>query len=432
MKTETVIKRFFGLMLVLWLLQPLHAKHFSYSQVHHMPLSIEKDYYIWRFLRQPDTTKRQARAIIREVSHLNKKLKEAYRKKTGAYPNVKPTMPKYYLSEAKKWENRVQGNFAFQKGIALVQRRQLVRAAEFFNAAYRIYNERWEKDKCLFWLYLVTKNKHHLEVIKEQSGHINMYRLLASDITHDKYPKTIVSPHISKSSVWGIDASSPIDWAKMKDRLYAEDADLKSLADECKSEETIGMHTYIKARACNFTKSYFPLPYRDVMKNYSVERQALIYAIARQESRFIPAAISRSFALGLMQFMPFLIDHIAKEKGEKIDYDEIFDPRKAIEYANVHLDYLTKYLYHPLFIAYAYNGGIGFTKRLIRRKGNFRPGPFEPYLSMEKMKNAQAREYGKRVLTNYIIYMNLLGRPTRLLPFIKTLTDPYQTDRFRK
>jgi soluble lytic murein transglycosylase len=51
---------------------------------------------------------------------------------------------------------------------------------------------------------------------------------------------------------------------------------------------------------------------------------------------------------------------------------------------------------------------------------------------MEKMKNVQAREYGKHVLTNYVIYMNMLGHPMRLLPFIKTLTDPYQTDRFRK
>ena len=397
-----------------------------------MPLSLEKDYYIWRFLRQPDTTKAEARSIIREISHLNKKLKEAYRKITGAYPNVKPTMPKYYLSETKKWENRSQGNFAFNKAIALVKRGQPKRAASFFKAAYRIYNERRGKDKCLFWLYLVTKNRHHLTVMKEQSGNINMYRLLASDITHDKYPNTIITPKIDKESIWGIDATDPIDWAKMKAKIYSKDADLDELADDCKSVETIGMHTFIKARACNYSKSYFPLPYRDIMKTYPIERQALIYAIARQESRFIPAAISRSFALGMMQFMPFLIDHIAKEKGEDMDYDDIFDPHKAIEYANMHLDYLTNYLYHPLFIAYAYNGGIGFTKKLIRRKGNFRPGAFEPYLSIETIKNVEAREYGKQVLTNYIIYLNLLGKPTRLLSFIKTLTDPYQTDRFRK
>jgi len=115
-----------------------------------------------------------------------------------------------------------------------------------------------------------------------------------------------------------------------------------------------------------------------------------------------------------------------------MDLDMMFSPYKAIEYADFHLDYLNKYLYHPLFVAYAYNGGIGFTKRLIKKSNYFRTGAFEPYLSMEKMTNVEAREYGKRVLTNYVVYLNKLGKSTRLLPFIKTLTNPAETDRFRK
>jgi len=410
---------------------PLAAKHFTYSQIHEMPQSVEKDYYIWRFLRQKSTTSSQARAMIKEVNNLNKKLKEAYRKKTGSYPGFRPKPIRYKSRDSELWKNRVQGNYAFRKGISMVQKHQPKLAAQYFSSSYRIYKERREKDKSLFWLYLVTKNGEYLTMLK-QSYHINIYTLLAADLTKSKYPKSIVAPKITKESIWGIDAEDPIDWAKMKHKIFSGEADLNDLAEDCESQETIGMHTYIKAKACDNTKAYFPMPYRDLMEKYPVERQALIYAIARQESRFIPASISRSFALGMMQFMPFLIDHVAKEKGENIDYDDIFDPYKAIEYANFHLDYLTKYLYHPLFVAYAYNGGIGFTKHLIRKKGNFRPGPFEPYLSIEKIGNAEAREYGKKVLTNYIIYMNMLGKPIRLLPFIKTLTDPYQTDRFRK
>jgi len=408
------------------------AKHFSYAEVHRMPKSVEKDYYIWRFLRQPSTTAAEARAIIKEASHYNKKLKEAYRRRTGSYPTAKLIPPKrHYTTDRDKWKNRAQGNYSFKKGLAMVQRKQLKRAASFFHAALRIYKERREKDKALFWLYLVTKDGEFLTELK-RSNDINIYTLMAADITHDKYPKAIITPKVHKKSLWSIDATDPIDWAKVKQKLFSPDVDLKELAEDCKSQETIGMHTYIKERACNYQKAYFPMPYRDLMKHYPIERQALIYAIARQESRFIPASVSRSFALGLMQFMPFLIDHVSKQLGEKIDYDDIFDPYKAIEYANYHLDYLNSYLYHPLFIAYAYNGGIGFTKRLITKKGFFRPGPFEPYLSMERMKNVEAREYGKKVLTNYVIYMNKLGKPMRLLPFIQTLTDPYMTDRFRK
>jgi len=72
------------------------AKTFTYWQVHHMPKSLEKDYYIWRLLSQSNTTKQEARNIIYEASHLNKKLRTVYRKKTGliaTLPKVKATGP---------------------------------------------------------------------------------------------------------------------------------------------------------------------------------------------------------------------------------------------------------------------------------------------------------------------------------------------------
>ncbi|RLA69949.1 MAG: lytic transglycosylase domain-containing protein, partial [Epsilonproteobacteria bacterium] len=72
------------------------------------------------------------------------------------------------------------------------------------------------------------------------------------------------------------------------------------------------------------------------------------------------------------------------------------------------------------------------TRKLIKNKRNFRKGPYEPYMSMEKMKNVEAREYGKKVLANYIIYINKLGVTTRLFPLLKTLATPSLTDKFRK
>jgi len=410
--------------------QGLQAKTFSYGQVKSMPLSVEKDYYIWRFLMQRSTTASQAKAIIKDAKYLNKKLKTEYKKKTGqnaSIPKRKPTRTRVSNTD---WKAKSNAHVAFRYGIKMVERNQLSKAAQYFNAAYKQYSDRWEKDKCLFWLYKVTKKKSYLNKLT-RSYHINMYTLLAADLTKGKYPRSIVTPSIKKSTVYGIDETNPIHWANIKEKMNLQSTDLEDLADICESKATVGMHTYLKAKACNYRKSYFPFPYRSTMRKFSKERQALIYAIARQESRFVPASVSRSFALGMMQFMPFLIRHVAKEKGQRLDYDDIFKPKKAIEYADFHLDYLNKWLYHPLFVAYAYNGGIGFTKKLIRKKNYFRKGPFEPYLSMEKMTNVEAREYGKRVLTNYIIYLNKLGKPTRMLPYMKTLTDPAKTDRFR-
>ncbi len=423
-------KLLLAVMLILVGTLTLEAKTYSFSQVRHMPLSVEKDYYIWRFLMRRSTTITQAQIIIKDAKYLNKKLKTAYRKKTGFAATIPKRIPPPTRRSTTDWKARSNGNKSFDYAIKMVEKNQLGKAAQNFNAAYNQYVDRWDKDKCLFWLYKVTNKKIYLNKLRK-SYHINMYTLLAADITNSKYPRTIVTPSIKRSTVYGLDESNPIHWAKIKAKMNLPSTDLEDLADLCRSKATIGMHTYLKAKACNYRKSYFPFPYRRTMRKFPKERQALIYAIARQESRFVPASVSRSFALGMMQFMPFLIDHVAKEKGQHIDYDDIFKPQKAIEYADFHLDYLNKWLYHPLFVAYAYNGGIGFTRRLLRQKDYFRKGPFEPYLSMEKMTNVEAREYGKKVLTNYVIYMNKLGKPTRLLPLINILTTPSRTDRFR-
>lgn len=410
----------------------LHAKKFTYEKIHEMPRSIEKDYYIWRFLTQITTTAPEAKSIITEATRLNKKLRTAYRNRTGEKaPEVKP----YYLGGATStknavnaWKQRSQAHKHFNQGLALMKQHKPQQATEYFERAHEKYAKRYDKDKTLFWLYLSTKDHEYLNRLRE-SYHVNIYTLMAADTINGKYPKTITES-LWKSSTWGVDIKDPIDWAKIKQKMYSG-ADLDDLADDHKSQECIGIYTYLKAKACNYTESYFPMPYRDAMKHMTPERQALIYAIARQESRFVPASVSRSFALGMMQFMPFLIKHVAKEKGEEIDLDDMFNPYKAIEYADHHLDYLTKYLYHPLFIAYAYNGGIGFTRRHIQDKRNFRKGPYEPYMSMEKMENEEAKEYGKKVLANYVIYLNKLGVTTRIFPLLKTLATPSETDKFR-
>jgi soluble lytic murein transglycosylase len=50
---------------------------------------------------------------------------------------------------------------------------------------------------------------------------------------------------------------------------------------------------------------------------------------------------------------------------------------------------------------------------------------------MERIENVEAREYGKKVLTNYVIYMNKLGEPTRILPLVQMLNNGTKIDRFR-
>jgi soluble lytic murein transglycosylase len=421
--------RILVILFIFLILSPVEAKKFNYWQIHNMPKSVEKDYYIWRFLSQKTTTAIEARNIIKEVNNLNKKIRTAFKQRTGFdAPKIKKSRD---VTPEHVWKPRSIANKHFMKGLALLRERKVREAERYFKIAKDNYKKKHEKDKVLFWLYLSTKNIKYLTQLRK-SYHPNIYTLMAADTVKGTYPKTITQ-NIRRKRVSGFDIKNPIDWAKLKAKVKrSSNSSIDRLASKYASQESIGVYTYLKAKASGYRKSYFPMPYRSVMKKMSTKRQALIYAIARQESRFIPASVSRSFALGMMQFMPFLIKDIAKRKREKIDLDDMFNPYKSIEYADYHLNYLNKYLYHPLFIAYAYNAGIGFTKRHITNRKHFRKGPYEPYMSMETMENVEAREYGKKVLANYVIYLNKLGVPTRIFPLLKTLATPHKTDRFRK
>jgi len=133
----------------------------------------------------------------------------------------------------------------------------------------------------------------------------------------------------------------------------------------------------------------------------------------------------------MMQFMPFVARDIAKkEKLEDFNISNMFDPRIAYLFGNIHLGFLEKSLFHPLFVAYAYNGGMGFTRKHLQA-GAFSQGAYEPFLSMESMINEESREYGKKVLANYVVYRHLLGEDVSIKNLFEMLLIPSVTDRFR-
>jgi len=427
------VKLFLSIALALFFFsQQAQAKSLTLDQVHKMPKSVEKDYYIWRFLSQGDCTSSQAKSVIKEVNTLNKKLRSSYRKKTGLTAKKYVTKGGKATTKAQRaaWLAKISSQKYFNIAIKNIQKGKKDVAISYFEKARLAAKKRLDADQAIFWLYLTTGKKAYLKQLLK-SWDVNLYTLLARDKMHIKYPRTI-TPKLSKKNLSYYDDQNPIDWAHIKKKLFKPGTNLHSLAQGYKAEESVGVYTYIMAKASHQREIYYPMPYRKTMSQLPKKRQALIYAIARQESRFVPASVSRSFALGMMQIMPFLVKHIAKERGEQIDLDEIFNPRKAIVYANYHINYLAKYLHNPLFVAYAYNGGIGFTRRLIKKPNYFRPGAYEPYLSMEKIKNVEAREYGKKVLVNYVIYQNKLGIPAKITPYVEALTTPSETDSFRK
>ncbi len=468
-----------------------------------MPKSIERDFYIWRFLNQPDVTKEQALQVRSMLFHLNSKIINSFYKKTGiklkkkryrygtnkdikkyrkliltlqkepdfykAWINLdtKDKLEVFNLSgrEGRAKLNReipskiiqnmsrywginefifrvyreklinvekslintrpIKGNKINYKhlmgigfGALLYGNRQI--AAYYFNAARYKAKDRFHADRAIFWIYMATQNRKFLERLSNSYDY-NIYKLIACDFLGKPYPTPAKLPPVNKKRV-DFNITDPISWARLKQKIFSKNINLYSLAKQFSAKNTIGHYTYILNKASRDKKQYFPIIYTEYMRGLSIERKALLLALMRQESRYIPASVSRSFALGLMQFMPFLIKDMSRKRGDNIKLEDIFKPSIAISYANEHIDYLQKYLPNPLFIAYAYNAGIGYTRRMLKRTTHFRRfGKYEPYFSLEMIDNDQANEYGKKVLANYVIYRMLLGKPIKITTILKNI-----------
>jgi len=474
-----------------------------------MPKSIERDFYIWKFLKEPTTTKQMAIEASYLIYHKNSKLDSAFYRKSGYHlpkkvykPSKKDIaryrklIPKLHKSSDfyKAWlklnnkdklliftlagtKNRkllnksfdisiykdfmkdkkinqfiyrafkenltylkimilntkpIFGNKISYQNLMKIGFKNLlsgkrVNASWFFKSARFKAINRFYADNAIFWQYMATKKKEYLLKLANSYDY-NIYKLIALDFLNKPYPTP--PTHKLKNTKANIDITNPIEWARLKQKIFSNRYNLFKLAKKYNSVKTSAYYYYIVNKATKDTKQYFPILYKDTLSKYPIKRQALILAIARQESRFIPSSISSSFAVGMMQFMPFLVKHIAKERGESVTLEDMFNPRISIKFANTHLDYLNKHLYHPLFVAYAYNAGIGYTRRLIR-KNIFKKGLYEPYISLEMVDNEQARYYGKRVLGNYVIYRKLLGSPIKITTLLNWLDKPELTDRFR-
>ncbi len=297
---------------------------------------------------------------------------------------------------------------------------------------YELAYYRSHKDKALFWQYLLTKEKEILAQLGA-SVDINMYALYAKEKLGIEVTNFYTTLPTRENNTTKADLTDPFVWNDLLIEIReTPKEDLPKLADKYANEAMLPLHSFIYEKASGYKEMGYIMPYDKYMHDLSNEDKAIYYALMRQESRFIPAALSRSYALGLMQMMPFLVKALDKSfKDKRHSFEEMFDPQKNITYAKKHIAWLQKSLYHPVLMAYAYNGGIGFTKRYITKENCFTNAKYEPFMSMEMMANSESREYGKKVLSNYVIYKKILGEEVSIVALFDKLLQPAQCDRFR-
>lgn len=143
----------------------------------------------------------------------------------------------------------------------------------------------------------------------------------------------------------------------------------------------------------------------------------LTWAVIRQESRFIPHAVSSAGAVGLMQLMPATAKLVAARAGMKTKPTRqmLVTPSTNIELGTVFLGSLIRtYGGNTAYAAAAYNAGPGRVKKWRARLGTTDIERFVELIPFD-----ETRDYTRQVLANYVMYAYARGtQPVRLMDLL--------------
>lgn len=152
----------------------------------------------------------------------------------------------------------------------------------------------------------------------------------------------------------------------------------------------------------------YPQPFRsefgEASERWGVD-PALLYALARTESAFIPDVVSRSGAVGLTQLMPATAEGAARYLAGKVelavDADGLVleDPRTNLMLGAFYYSDLLRRLKSPMMALVSYNGGITRVRSWLRQRPSLPEDLF-----METVPLRETREYGKKILAAAAAY----------------------------
>ena len=144
---------------------------------------------------------------------------------------------------------------------------------------------------------------------------------------------------------------------------------------------------------------------------------ALVYAIARQESAFNARDVSSANALGLMQVTPEAGQHIAKKFNVRYDqkrllHDDVYNMQ--IGAAELY-DNISSYRGSYILAFAGYNAGRGRVKEWVEKYGDPRDPHADPVDWVERIPFAETRNYVQRIIENIQVYRARFGSGSKLL-----------------
>ena len=334
---------------------------------------------------------------------------------------MNPNYPNIHASLARTSKiTAVDSKALFYLGLNALKLGNKKQAIVYFERAAKKLKDPIMRDRINFWLYIATGESAYFQKLA-QSGFPSLYALYATQKLQQKQNFNIAydvfdSPPATTSR---FDITDPFAWLQMQASIRQN---AQGTLAQLRYTNTEPHYALAMRRIHRFKTFYYIRPYKEFFGIYDTNTQALMYAIGLQESFFVPASISHAYALGMMQIMPFNVERIAKKLGETANMFAMFDPQHNIRYAEFFLRDIRAEFGEVLFVAYAYNGGSGFMRQIRKREDLFRKNnPLDPWLSLEYIPYKETREYGQRVLANYILYQRAFGNDLQVEDILQGL-----------
>ena len=138
---------------------------------------------------------------------------------------------------------------------------------------------------------------------------------------------------------------------------------------------------------------------------------ALVLALIRQESGFMPEVVSPAGARGLMQLLPSTAAKVAKAIKVKFHADKLDDPDFNVRIGSAYLgDLLDDFQGSYILALASYNAGPSRARRWVREYGDPRDPNVDVIDWIEMIPFSETRNYVQRVMESVAVYRRRLGK----------------------
>lgn len=174
-----------------------------------------------------------------------------------------------------------------------------------------------------------------------------------------------------------------------------------------------GIQVLAEAQLWDELQVRFPIVYQDHVTKAAKQTSVnplLIFAVARQESAFMPDAKSPAGAVGLMQLLPSTAKQTAQKNGISFTPQDLIKPDKNIALGSRYLDYLLGVFDgNRILAAAAYNAGPSRVRQWLNKEKNAQL-PYDVWIETIPFK--ETRGYVQNILSFSVIYAYRLGQET--------------------